>query len=104
MAWVARVCRSWWGVDVRQAGGGAGLVDQPGDGVPVQRPAVLAGQQQRVVGCDVSGAVVADEGDQVGVQRQVSVVVEFADRDVQPMSGADEHDRIGGQGGELADA
>jgi hypothetical protein len=27
-------------VDVREAGGGAGFVDQPGNGVPVQRPAV----------------------------------------------------------------
>jgi hypothetical protein len=30
-------------VDVRQAGRGAGLVDQSGDGVPVQRAAVLPG-------------------------------------------------------------
>jgi len=31
------------GLDPRKVGGGAGLVDQPGGGVPVQRPAVLAG-------------------------------------------------------------
>ena len=91
-------------VDVGEAGGGAGFVDQPGDGVPVQRAAVLAGQQQRVVGGDVGGAVVADEGDQVRVQRQVPVVVQLADRDVEPVSGADEHDRVGGKRGELADA
>ena len=36
-------------VDMRQAGGGAGPVDHPGDGVPVQRAAVLPGQQQRVI-------------------------------------------------------
>jgi hypothetical protein len=29
--------------------------------------------------------------------------VQFADRDVQPVPGADEYDRVGGQGGELAD-
>ena len=37
------------GVDMGQAGGGAGPVDHPGDGVPVQRAAVFAGQQQRVI-------------------------------------------------------
>jgi hypothetical protein len=72
--------------------------------VPVQRPAVLPGQQQRVAGLDVGAAVVADEGDQVRVQRQVAVLVEFADRDVQPVRGADEHDRVGLQCGELTDA
>jgi hypothetical protein len=30
--------------------------------------------------------------------------VEFADRDVQPVRGADQHDRVGLQGGELPDA
>ena len=41
------------GVDVGEPGCGAGLVDEPGDGVPVQRPAVLPRQQQRVFGRDV---------------------------------------------------
>ena len=36
------------GVDVGQPGGGAGLVDIAGDGVPVRRAAVLPRQQQRV--------------------------------------------------------
>ncbi len=40
------------GMDMRQFGRGAGFVDQPGDGVPVQRSAVLAGQQQRIVRCE----------------------------------------------------
>jgi hypothetical protein len=35
-------------VDMWEAGGGAGLVDVAGDGVPVGGLAVLAGQQQRV--------------------------------------------------------
>ena len=91
------------GVDVRQAGGGAGLVDEPGDGVPVQRPAVLPGQQQRVPGGDMGGAVAVDEGDQLGVQGQVAVLVELADRDVQPGPGADVHDGIGLQAGVFAD-
>ena len=91
------------GVDMRQPGGGAGLVDVTGHGVPVGWLAVLPGQQQRVCRIDVTGAVVVDEGDQVGVQRQVTVFTEFADRDVQPWAGADLHDRVGAQRGVLAD-
>jgi hypothetical protein len=51
----------------------------------------------------VTAAVVVDERDQVGVQGQVSGLVELADRDVQPGAGAYVHDRIGAQGGVLAD-
>jgi hypothetical protein len=91
------------GMDVREAGGGAGPVDHPGDGVPVQRAAVLPRQQQRVVRSDVGGPVAVDEGDQLGVQRQVAVLAELADRHVQPGPGADEHHRGGLQAGELAD-
>jgi len=52
----------------------------------------------------VPAAVVVDEGDQVRVQRQVPVVVQFADRHVQPVRGTDEHDRVSLQCGELTDA
>ena len=86
-----------------QAGRGAGLVDEPGDGVAVQRSAVFAGQQQRVAGWDVGGPVTVDEGDQLGVQREVTVLAELADRDMQPRAGADMDDRSGLQAGELAD-
>ncbi len=75
-------------VDVREPGGGAGLVDPAGDGVPVGGLAVLSRQQQRAGRIDVTGAVVVDEGDQLGVQAQVPVLAELADRDVQPRSGA----------------
>ena len=37
------------------------------------------------------------------VQGKVAVLAELADRDVQPRAGADVHDRIGAQGGVLAD-
>ena len=43
---------------------------------------------------DVPGAVVADQVDQVWVQRQVTVVVQFPDRDVQPLPDTDS-DRVG---------
>ena len=90
-------------MDVGQPGGGAGAVDHPGDGVPVQRPAVLAGQQQRVACRDVPSPVVVDEGQELGVQWQVPVVAELADRDVQPGPGTDVHHGAGLQAGVLAD-
>ena len=51
----------------------------------------------------MGGAVGVDQGDQLGVQRQVAVLAQLADRDMQPRPGADEHDRIGLQAGEFAD-
>ena len=51
----------------------------------------------------MAGAVVTDQLDQVRVQRQVPVVVQFADRDVQPVAGADLDDRFGLQAGQFAD-
>jgi hypothetical protein len=103
MAWSQGVAQLV-GVDVGEPRGGAGLVDHAGDGVPVQRPAVLPREQQRVGGgVDVAGPVVLDEGEHVRVQGQVAVLVELADRDVQPRAGADVHEGVGGQGGVLAD-
>ena len=92
------------GVDMTQPGGGGGLVDVTGDGMPVGWLAVLAGKQQGVAVGDVTGAVVVDEGDQVRVQRQVAVLAQLADRDVQPRAGADVHDSISAQRGVLAHA
>jgi hypothetical protein len=51
----------------------------------------------------VGGAVVVDQGGQVRVQRQVAVLAELADRDVQPRAGADLDHGISLQGGVLAD-
>jgi hypothetical protein len=92
------------GVDVRQPGGGAGLAGHPGDGVPVQGPAVFPRQQQRVASRDVSSAVAVDEGDELGVQWQVAVLAELAGRDVQPGPGAGQDHGTGGQAGEFADS
>ena len=52
---------------------------------------------------DVGAAAVADKGDQVWVQRQVSVLAQLADREVKPGAGADLYDRVRAHGGELAD-
>jgi hypothetical protein len=51
----------------------------------------------------VRAAVVVDQGDQVRVQRQVAVLAELADRDVQPRAGTDLHHGAGAQRGVLAD-
>jgi hypothetical protein len=90
-------------VDMRQPAAAAGPVDHPGDGMPVQGAPIFPGQQQRVRWIHVRGAVVVDQGDQVRVQRQVAVLAELADRDVQPRAGADLHHRISAQRGVLAD-
>jgi hypothetical protein len=81
MAWVASVPQLV-GVDVAEPCCGAGLVDEPGDGVPVQGAAVFPGQEQWMLGGDVGFAVVVDEGDQVWVQGQVAVLAELAYWDV----------------------
>jgi hypothetical protein len=56
-----------------------------------------------MIGRDVGGAVVVDQLHQMGMQRQVAVLAQLADRDVQPGRGTDLHDRVGGQAGELTD-
>jgi hypothetical protein len=54
-------------------------------------------------GCDVHAAVVVDERDQVRVQRQVAVLAELPDGNVQPGCGTDQDDRVRAQRCELAD-
>ena len=48
-----------------------------------------------MIRADVCLPIVVDQGDQVWVQWQVAVVVQLADWGVQPVTGADEHDRVG---------
>jgi len=92
------------GVDVADAGVSGGFVEVAGDAVPVDRSPVFPGQQQRIVRRDVLGAVVADQVDQVRVQRQVTVVVQSPDRDVQPAPDTYLHDRVGLQADQFADS
>jgi hypothetical protein len=51
---------------------------------------------------DVGLAVVIDQRDQVRVQGQVAVVMELADRDVQPVTDPDEDGGVVGDGGSVA--
>ena len=50
----------------------------------------------------VAGPVV-EQGLEVGVQRDVAVVVEFADRDPKPERGADLHDSVDGESDQFAE-
>jgi hypothetical protein len=56
-----------------------------------------------MTGWDIRGLVLIDQGDQLRVQRQVAVLAELADRDVQPRPGADQGHVPCGQAGVLAD-
>ena len=80
------------------AGDAADPVDDPGDDVSVERAAVVG--DQPVVDADVlevGGSPVGEQVDQLRVQRHVAVGAELAERDAQPMVGADLHHRIRGE-------
>jgi hypothetical protein len=67
-------------------------------GLPFSR-----GSSSGFAGGHVALAVVGDEGQQLRVQRDVAVVVQLADRDVQPVPGADLHDRVVLEADQLVD-
>ena len=90
-------------VDARDARSAGDPCDDAGDGVAVQGAAVVGGQP--LVPADVlevGGGPGGEQRGQLGVQRDVPVVAELAERDAQPVGGADEDDRVGFQAGELA--
>lgn len=70
----------------------------PGEGVPVEAAAMIG--DEAFVGADVFdvvGGPAGEQNDQVGVQGDVAVVAEFADREAQPVAGTDEHDGVSGE-------
>ena len=74
-------------------------------GVPVERAVVIG--DEAALGADVvevGGGPVGEERDEVGVQRDVAVVAELADRDAEPVAVADLGDGVGGEVAELAGA
>ena len=79
MACVASVAKAV-GVDVADPGTFGDGCEPSLDGVSVQW-SLLAGQQEAVIVGRVGELVVADQLDEVGVQRDVAVVVEFPDGD-----------------------
>ncbi len=74
--------------------------DDAGDLVPVQRFAVANDQPVSVV--VAASKMVVDEFDELWVERDVAVVVEFPDRDTKPVAAVDEHDSIRGEGAEFS--
>jgi hypothetical protein len=88
------------------AGNPSGTADAGDDTagfVPVQRAAVVG--DQPLVPADVLQVGRGPGGEQLcelGVQRDVAVVAELAQRDPQPVPGADLDDRAGLEAGELA--
>jgi len=83
-------------------GGAAGPVHDARDDVPVQRAAVVG--DQPLAAADVLEVVRGpggEEAGELGVQRHVAVVAELAQRDAQPVPGADPHHRVGVQIGQL---
>ena len=82
-------------MDARDAGGTGDAADDPPDEVPVQRAAVVGDQPLvRADVVEVRGGPGAEQPDEVGVQGHVPVVAELAERDPQPVPGADLHDRV----------
>ena len=90
------------GVDA-DAAAAADTAGDTADLVAVDRAAVIGGQAP--AGADVigvGGGPGGEERDQFGVQGHVAVVAELAERDAQPVAGADEDDGVGFEIGELA--
>src|SRR6476661_8738875 len=78
IAWVARVCRSWWAWTCPM-------------------PAAVGEQQRAVLPVRSGREPLIDHGFELRVQRDVAVVVEFADRDPQPVGRPDLDNGVGGE-------
>jgi hypothetical protein len=90
-------------VHAGHAGGTADSGDDAADDIPVQRSAVVGDQPLAPADVPEAGCCPGcQERDQLGMQRHVPVVAELAERDPQPVAGADLHDCVGFQAGQLA--
>jgi hypothetical protein len=84
-------------------GGPAHAGDDAADEVAVQRAAVISDQPLAAADVlQVGGGPGGEQLDELGVQRDVAVVAELAERDPQPVPGADLDDRVGLQVREFA--
>ena len=93
------------GVDVADPGPLGDPADDAMDGASVERGAVIG--DEAALGADVvgvEGGPVGEQDDEVGVQRDVAVVAQLADRDAQPVGVADLGDGVGGEVAELTGA
>ncbi len=104
VACVARVWRSWWGVDI-DASGSSDAADDAPDGVPVERPAMI-GDEPVVVAhrLGLFCGPACEQIDEIRVQWHVAIVAELSERDAKPVVHSDQHDRVGGEVAEFAGA
>ena len=76
-------------MDVADPGGLGDSAEHAGDDVAVEAPAVEGDEQIEIV---VTFCVVGfEKADELGVERDVAVVVELADRDSEPMPARHEY-------------
>ena len=105
MAWVASVWRSWCAVTCPIPASAPRPAQRVGD---AQRGDGTVAFEQEPVGAQAGGPVVGDpvveQGLELRVEGDVAVVVELADRDAEPVGGADLDDGVDGERPELARA
>ncbi len=70
--------------------------------MPIEAPPAEHDEPVEVV--SAARLVVVEQLDELRMERDVAVVVEFADRHAQPVPAVHEHDSVGGEFAELADA
>ena len=91
------------GGDVADPGNVGDVSQRGGDAVTTYRSIVF---EQKAIGAQpmwsVLGDPVVEQLFELWVQRDVAVVVQLADRDPQPVGRADLHDRVDGEGQQLA--
>ena len=84
------------GVHAGDPGGAADAVHDASDQVPVQDAAVVGDEPFMAADLlEVGGGPGGEQLHELGVQRHVPVVAELAQRDAQPVPGADPHDGVG---------
>ena len=89
-------------MDVSESGLSAGTTHDPRDVMADVSPALVV--QQVSVDGGMSCGQFGEHASCGRMQWYVAVVVEFADRDPQPRRAVEDHDRVGGEAAELADA
>ena len=102
IAWVASVCRSWCGVTRPIPASRATLGTAPADALVADPPAALHEQPRLAQAGRPAGDPLVEQVFELRVQRDVAVGAQLPERHVQPVRGADLHDRIDGQIEELA--
>ena len=102
IAWVASVCRSWCGVTRPIPASCAAFADRVSDALLADPSAALDEQVRLAQTRGPVGDPLVEHLFELWVQGDVAVGAELPERHVQPVRGADLHDRVDGQIEELA--